>query len=184
VTQSITLRPVEPLDSSKHDRAAFRCGVDVLDRYLQQQARKEVAQNIAQTFVLTSIEEPTRILGYYTLSANRIYIGDLAKELTKRLPKYDDIGVTLLGRFAISDSLQVSSLRLGAHLLMDAKLKAWQASRVVASFGMIVDVLVGEKGDPSGFYLKYDFLPFPDKPKKLFLPMTTIEKTLRACGLI
>ncbi|MBX9879421.1 MAG: hypothetical protein K2Y22_13250 [Candidatus Obscuribacterales bacterium] len=184
MTDKITLNPTEPLDADKHDRSAFSCGVAALDLYLKQQARKEADQNIAQTFVLTSKKEPGKILGYYSLSANRIKISDLPKELTKRFPRYDDIGVTLLGRFAVDKSAQRGRLRLGEHLLTDAKLKSWQASCMVASFGMIVDVLVAEKGDPTDFYLKYDFVAFPDKTNKLYLPMLTIERTLRASGLI
>lgn len=182
--EKITLKPTEPLDPDKHDRASFTCGVAALDRYLWQQARKEAQQNISQTFVLTSKEEPQKILGYYSLSSNRIRIDDLPMELTKKLPRYDDIGVTLMGRFAVIDSLQRGDLRLGEHLLTDAKLKAWCASQVVASFAMIVDVLVAEKGDPTGFYLKYDFVAFSDKVNSLYLPMITIEKTLRAGGVI
>jgi hypothetical protein len=52
------------------------------------------------------------------------------------------------------------------------------------SFAIVVDVLTGEKGDPTGFYMNYDFMPFADNPKKLFLPMKTVEQTLRQAGLI
>lgn len=184
MARQVDLRPTEPINAERHDREAFFCGVDSLDRYLKQQARKEAEQNIAQTFVLTTCERTDRILAYYTLSANRIKIYDLAVEMRKKLPKYEDVGVTLLGRFAVCSEAQRSGLRLGEHLLTDAKLKSWQAARVVASFGMIVNVLVSEKGDPTGFYLKYDFKSFPDNPKKLYLPMISIQKTLAACGLI
>lgn len=182
--EKITLKYTEPLDPGKHDRASFTCGVAALDRYLWQQARKEAEQNISQTFVLTSKEAPQRILGFFSLSSNRIRTDDLPKELTNKLPGYDNIGVTLMGRFAVIDSFQRGNLRLGEHLITDAKLKVWRASRMVASFGMVVDVLVAERGDPTSFYLKYDFVAFPDTVNKLYLPMITIEKTLRAEGLI
>ncbi len=182
-----TLKPTELLDVNKHDREAFCSGVSVLDRYIKEQARKEAERNISQTFVLTCIEKPSKILGYYSLSSNRIQTDDLPKELSKKLPKYGGMGVTLLGRFAIDEtyqSKQKTNLRLGEHLLTDSKLKSWQVSRVVASYALIIDVLIGEKGDPTDFYKKYDFVPFPDHANKLYLPMTKIEKTLQMSGLI
>ncbi len=182
-----TLKPTELLDVNKHDRDAFCSGISALDTYIKQQARKEAEKNIAQTFILTSAEQPSKILGYYTLSSNHVQTDDLPKELSKKLPKYDSIGVTLLGRFAIDEtyqSKQKTNLRLGEHLLADAKLKSWQASRVVASYALIVDLLVTEKSNPTGFYKKYDFVLFPDQVNKLYLPMTIIEKTLRLSGLI
>lgn len=187
MSAKITLGPTELLNVRKHNREAFSCGVADLDRYLKQQARKEAEHNISQTFVLTAVNEPSEILAYYSLSSNRIQINDLPKELSKRLPKYESIGVTLLGRFAVDEAYQRNQqpdLRLGEHLLTDAKLKAWKASRMVASYAMIVDVLITEKGDPTNFYTRYDFLPFSDKPNQLYLPMATIEKSLRLSNLV
>jgi len=63
-------------------------------------------------------------------------------------------------------------------------LRSWQASKTVASFGLVVDVLTGEKGDPTGFYVKYDFRPFPEDATKLILPMSAIEKSLKILRLI
>ena len=183
----IILSPTELFDVRKHNREVFSCGITDLDRYLKQQARKEAEQNISQTFVLTSLNEPSRILAYYSLSSNRVQIDDLPKELSKRLPEYENVGVTLLGRFAVDEAYQYDQrpeLHFGEHLLTDAKLKVWKASRVVASYAMIVDVLITEKGDPTNFYIRYDFLPFPDKSNQLYLPMTTIEKSLRKGNLI
>jgi hypothetical protein len=182
-----TLKLTELLDINKHDREAFCSGVSALDVYIKEQAKKEADRNIAQTFVLTCVEKPSKILGYYSLSSNRIQTDDLPKELSKKLPKYGSVGVTVLGRFAIDEKYQnkhKTNLRLGEHLLTDAKLKSWQVSRVVASYALIVDLLIAEKGDPTGFYKKYDFVPFPDHANKLYLPMTIIEKTLRIAGLI
>jgi hypothetical protein len=179
-----TLKATEPLNTNKHDRKDFSSGVVKLDTYLWQQADKESKQNISQTFVLTSHEKPNSIMGYYTLSASSIQIDNLPDEIAIRLPKYKHVGVTLLGRFAIAEQFQKKGLKLGEHLLVDAKLKTWKASQVVASFALVVDILTAEKGDPTDFYLKYDFIAFPKTNNKLYLPMKTIERMLKANGLI
>jgi len=182
VSEPLTLQPTELLDPHKHDRNSFKCGVKELDHFLWERARKESDLNLSKTFVLTTAEHPEAILGYYTLSPKHITTSDLPNELTKRLPRYNEIGVTLLGRFAIAEQFQRRGLGLGGHLLTDAKHRVWNLS--TNSFGLLVDVLIGEKGDPTDFYLGYDFQPFPDNRTKLFLPMKTIERTLREAGLI
>lgn len=175
------------LDTSIHDRTKFCSGVSELDDFLKTKARKEADSNLNKTFVLTLEENPSEIVGYYTLSGKQINISDLPTQITKKLPKYNSIGATLLGRFAVDEKYQSSTCpgqKIGSLLLNDAKLRAWNASKSVGSFALVVDVLVGEKGDPTGFYLKYDFIQFQDDQSKLFLPMSTIEKTLQSAGLI
>lgn len=185
--ERLTLIKPELLDTTKHNRAAFSCGVSELDIFIREKARREAEQSLNKTFVLTSKEFPTEIIGYYTLSPKHIKTADLPAALTRKLARYSDIGVTLLGRFAIAEKYQRDrrkDLRLGELLLNDAKLRAWRASQDVGSYALIVDVLIGEKGDPTRFYLRYDFLQMPDKPTQLYLPMKTIEKTLRDSRLI
>lgn len=180
MTASLRLHATVLLDANKHDRGKFSSGVSELDNFLHQRARKESELNFSKTFVLTAEELPGRIVGYYTISPKHINTFDLPADLTRRLPKYNELGVTLLGRFAIDE--EFSGKGIGAHLLTDIKLKVWNLS--TGSFGIVVDVLIGEKGDPTAFYLKFDFIRFPDTEKKLFLPMKTIEQTLKKAGLI
>lgn len=103
-----------------------------------------------------------------------------------RKPNYKAIGTTLMGKLAVAEDGQKEKcrLRLGEHLLIDAMRTAWLASQRVASYALVVDILIGEKGDPTGFYTKNSFIPFQDNPARLFLPMTTIEQTLRARNII
>ena len=178
----LTLLPTELLDPLKHDREAFRSGVKELDLFLHQKARKEADHNLSKTFVLTASDPPRQILGYYTISPKHINTTDLPSELTRKLPRYNELGVTLLGRFAIAEAYQQGDFGLGRHLLTDVKYRVWNLA--TGSFAIVVDVLMGEKGDPTGFYLKYDFMPFVDNQKKLFLPMKTVERTLRDANLI
>lgn len=92
---------------------------------------------------------------------------------------------TLLGRLAVAEKYQGNKdLRVGEKLLVDAMFKTYNASRNVASFGMIVDVLAGEKGDPTCFYEKYGFLKCAATPGKMYLPMKTIEQILKAAELV
>jgi hypothetical protein len=88
--------------SSQHDRAAFSCEVEPLDRYLKQQASQDVRKRVAVTYVLVPAGNPSRIAGYYTLCADSIPTGNLPDDVIKqlRLPHYDRIPATLIARMA------------------------------------------------------------------------------------
>ena len=157
---------IKPL-KSHHDRTGFSCGVPALDTYLQRQARQDLERKLAAVFVLTS--DGKRISGFYTLSAHSILAADLPEGHAKKLPRFP-LPVTLLGRMGVSQDLQ--GQRLGEFLLMHALERAWIGSQQVASWAVVVDAKSGARD----FYLRYDFVPLPSQPDRLFLPMTTIEK--------
>lgn len=160
----------EPLDKRKHDRAAFACGNESLDRYLKQQASQDIEKRVAAVVVLTP--DGKTIAGYYTLSQYAIDLVRLPKEVVKdlKLPKYPEVPATLLGRLARSTAFQGQGL--GELLLMGALKRALEQSRSVASMAVVVDA-IDEKA--SAFYREYGFMEFPDRRDRLFLPMTTIE---------
>jgi predicted GNAT family N-acyltransferase len=157
---------VEPLESH-HDRAAFSCGVVELDRYFHHQAGQDRKRDLAVAFILTS--DGKTIAGFYTLSQHSIQIADLPEGQAKKLPPLP-IGVTLLGRMAMSQGLQGQGL--GEFLLMDALKRAWILSQQIASWAVVVDAKAGARE----FYLKYEFVPMPSNPDRLFLTMKTIKR--------
>ena len=179
------INAIEPI-TRKHDRKSFASGVAKLDNYLRDRAIGDTEKNISRVFVLTLKERPEAIIGYYSLSSLLVPVDGLPEKISKALPNYKTIGTTLMGKLAVAENWQADKcgLRLGEYLLLDAMRSTWLASQHVASFALVVDVLVGEKGDPTGFYTKNGFIPFQDNHARLFLPMTTIEKTLRANSII
>ena len=77
---------IEPL-GNQHDRVAFSCGVEPLDRYFKQQAGQEARRHVANCFVGIDRNENT-IGGYYTLSATAVIFDELPDEFKKKLPRY------------------------------------------------------------------------------------------------
>ncbi len=124
-------------------------------------------RNLAAVFVLTS--DGKTIAGFYTLSAHSIHAAELPDELTGKLPRFP-LPVALLGRMAVSQSSHGQGF--GEFILMHALERAWLGSQQVASWAVVVDAKLGART----FYLKYDFVPLPLKPDRLFLPMKTIER--------
>jgi predicted GNAT family N-acyltransferase len=158
----------EPL-GQKHDRSAFSCGVEILDKYLQKQASQDAKKHAAAPFVLTP--DGKTIAGYYTLSQYAIDLGDVPEEVAKKLPKYPAVSATLLGRLAVGNNFRGKGL--GVKLLMDALYRSLKPSKQAASTGVVVDA----KSEVAlAFYRKYGFIELPKVNRRLFLPMGTIEK--------
>ena len=151
-----------------HDRNAFSCGSFALDRYLQQQARQDADKRAAAPFVLT--EPPAaRVLGFYTLSALLVSVSELPETLAKKLPRYPQLPVTLLGRLAVDQSLKGKGL--GQFLLMDALRRSLDASAGIAAMAVVVDA---KDEAAASFYRRFGFTPLQQQPGRLFLAMTVI----------
>jgi GNAT superfamily N-acetyltransferase len=161
---------VEPL-GDQHARAAFRCGTEALDRSLHRQARQDQERRVAVIHVAVPLDQATVVAAFYTLSATAVRLQSVPAEVAKKLPRYPDVPATLLGRLAVGQDHQRHGL--GEHLLIDALRRSMHASRTIGSVAVIVDA----KDDRAkGFYLHYGFIPLPEQPARLFLPMKTIER--------
>jgi GNAT superfamily N-acetyltransferase len=153
--------------SASHDKAGFSCGNQILDNYIQKQARQDIKGKVAVCFVLS--DDNRIIKGYYTLSNSSIPRSHIPEVLLKNLPKYKDLPVTLLGRLAIDK--RFTGQGLGSLLLIDALKRCYDTSvNSIASMAVIVDPIDRHAVD---FYLKYGFISLPDS-KRMFLSMTTI----------
>ena len=166
--QDARLCRIEPL-GERHSRAAFSCGVEVLDRYLQKQAGQDVSKHIAAAFVITP--DGVTIAGFYTLSAHVVSLGELPENVSKRLPRYPNVPATLLGRLAVSREFQGGGP--GELLSIDALKRVLLSTREIASAVVVVDAKVERARE---FYLRHDFIRLPLQPNRLFYPVRTIEK--------
>ncbi len=158
-----------------HDRAAFTCGVEVLDDYLRRQASQDQLRKFSACHVAvdaaTPAGTPTAILGYYTLSTYGIRPGELPADMTRRLPRYPVVPAALLGRLAVACSHR--GMRLGEHLLIDALARVLRLSKDIAVHAIVVDALDSTAAD---FYASYCFQRFPGEPLRLFRSLATVAR--------
>jgi len=158
---------IEPLQKS-HGREAFSCGHVVLDRYLQHQARQDAQSQVAAVFV--AVRPPnSKVLGFYSLSASNIHLGDLPPELVRKLPRYPHLPVTLLGRLAIDQACKGQGL--GQFLLLDALYRSLQAAASIAAMAVVVGA---RDAAAAAFYQGYGFVQLSASEGRLFLPMKTV----------
>jgi len=151
--------------NNEHRRKQFDCGESSLNSYLQQYARQNIKHHINKVFVATPVDFPSIIAGYYTLSAGGISVADLPQTLKQRLPNYP-VPIALLGRLAVDKNYQGQGL--GSILLVDAIQRVEQVSEILAVYAVVVDAL---NTTAAGFYQQFGFIPFPEKPLRLFLPL-------------
>jgi ribosomal protein S18 acetylase RimI-like enzyme len=147
-----------------HDRSTFTSGSLPLDRYLREQATQDIRRRVAACFVALS-EEP-RIAGYYTLASASMLLSDLPSAAAKKLPRYPTLPAVRMGRLAIDKKFQGRGL--GSALLADALERA--ARSEIASYALLVDA---KDEAAAAFYRHHGFIPFPDMPRTLFLPLAT-----------
>jgi GNAT superfamily N-acetyltransferase len=166
---------IEPLDVSRHDRAAFSCGESSLDNYIRSNARKDVQANVAACYIIRPQSEVSVIAGYYTLNACSVPLEGISAKVAKTARNYTVVPGMLIGRLAVDQHFQ--GQKLGQVLLLDALKNVWLVHYQVGVKLVIVDALHEQA---AGFYAKYGFEALQDQPLRLYLPVATIEDALRS----
>ena len=156
---------VEELDPKRHDRAGFECGVEPLNRYLKTLAVQHRAKGIATSFVLVDPAQPTRILGYYSLSAATLAFERLADSDRKGLPAYP-IPAVRIGRLA--SSISARGTGIGELLLQNAVKRTLQAR---GTLGVCAIVVEAKDASAEAFYRRYGFRLCDVQSRQLYLPL-------------
>lgn len=153
-----------------HDRQAFSCGREPLDRYLKETAKGHLAKGISVTRVLVERNSapPKRILGYFTLTT----IVAEAKnwpDAAKGLPQMP-VPVVLLGRLATDQEFQGRGI---ARLLIAAAREIAATSlQGTGGIGLAVDAAEEEV---VALYEKYNFKRIAKDSLRLFLPTASLR---------
>lgn len=158
---------------SLHDRGAFDCGDEALNRFLKQQARQDQDRHVSVCWVLPHAENANIIRGYYTLSAYSVRLTDLPANLIRKLPRYPHVPAALLGRLAVDKGCQGQGL--GEHLMLDAMDKVLTHS---GSMGTVMLVVDAEYEKSAAYYQEHGFIAFPSAPRRLFMHLDTIARAL------
>lgn len=156
---------VELLDPGRHERAGFFCGEPTLERYLREQAAQHHRAGIATTHVLVAEEQPSRILGYYTLSAAQLLLEDVQERDRRRLPRYP-VPAVRMGRLAVASGEQGKGH--GGLLLAHAVARCLALRKELGVRVLLVDAL---NEAAARFYEAYGFRRTADNAHTLYLPL-------------
>lgn len=147
------------LDPARHELGSFDCGDERQNEFLQRQALTQERFDLARVYVLTDALVPSRVLGYYTLSA--ISLGGGGSAIAA-----PPLPALRLGRLALDRGLQ--GRNLGALLLADAVLRSAEAADIMPVFAL----LAAPRDEPEeAWYEGYGFRRFADQAGTLFLPL-------------
>jgi len=152
-----------------HDRSRFDCGNDKLNQYLKRIARQHLNKGISRTFVLIDDNIPTEILGFFTLAFCEIIIEKLPRKYAKKYPSRAP--AAKLARLAVAKKRQRQGF--GAHMMVNAIERIISVSENLGIIGFFVDAKTGEA---KAYYEQFGFIPLPDNPLELFLPLDTLRQ--------
>jgi predicted N-acetyltransferase YhbS len=158
---------IEPLDTARHRREEFACESPELTDFLRKRARKEMVARASACFVLVAADDPGRIVGYYTLSQTAVTLRQIPEALARKLPRYPELGATLLGRLARDDAWRGEGI--GSLLLIDALRRS---ARLSDEAGAVVVVTDPKDQRARDFYGEHGFQPLDDR--RMFMPMKEI----------
>ena len=154
--------------SDSHNRSAFDCGVESLNRYLWQQATQDIRRNVTTVYVATTGAE---VAGYYSLANTGVSLSILPDIMQKKMPRYQTLPAVLLGRLAVD--LRHRGRRLGAGLLSDAFILSLTSPLAWALF--LTDAL---DDSAAAFYRRFGFRSLKDNPNHLYITRQEIVKAV------
>lgn len=175
---------------------AFSSGMASIDRYIKNQAAREMVNHVSLVFVLT--EGNNVIRAYYSLSGISVIFAELPEKVQKKLPSYPQMSATLLGRLGVDRNYSAElqnrlgeKPRLGEFLLVDAQEKTLQGAMTTSGAAlMVVDAerptdeeLAAGIRDPITFYPDYGFAPLSSNERRFFKLTRVIESEFAEAGL-
>jgi len=156
---------------SSHDRSAFRCGNDRIDRYFRETVTQDVRRGYAKCFVAVETETG-RLAGFYTLTSSSIPLTEIPHDSRKKLPRYPTVPTVLIGW--LGRHVDFKGRDLGEKLLLDAIRTI--AAAPIASHAIIVDAIDDAAAE---FYSGYGFVSLAAAhASRMYLPVATALKAV------
>ena len=144
---------IEPL-TRDHNRKAFDCGNEEVNRFLREKAMQDQERDLSRTMVLINPDEsPKRIIGYHTLVMTQVKQEEIPNDrprITRGIP------VILLGQHGVDHKYQGQGL--GDLLLMDVQARTTEISQKVGIRALMLDA---RNELLAVWYEKHDFFRFP-----------------------
>ena len=166
---------IEPLDPTRHDRAAFSCGIRQVDNFFRRTANKLAKADNVRTFVMVGLKG--ELIGFYAVNAHAVDYTDLPDRFDRDRPAHGGIPAAYISMIGVDSRYQGRGY--GGDLLVDYLARLARAADVLGIAVVLLDVL--DCGDPEkvakrlALYTSYGFEPLPSNGLRLFLPMATVR---------
>ncbi|NEP14611.1 MAG: GNAT family N-acetyltransferase [Symploca sp. SIO2C1] len=157
--------------SKIHARKGFDCGKTALNQFLQRTARQHIQKGLSRTFVLVDDEQPSVIIGFFTLSLCEVRVECLPPRWAKKYPSI--VPGVKLARLAVSLDWQRQGI--GSILLIEAMKRALVIAENAGVIGLFVDA---KDISAKAYYERYGFEGTKERPLLLFLPLSSLGRAL------
>lgn len=162
------LNPPVPLNGD-HRVEDFECGKPPLDEFLKRHAFDKQSAMLSRTYVVT-VDAGPEVVGYYTLAHVSVTQDETPKKLGRGMPS--SIPAILMARFAVDRRFQGHGL--GRSLFTDAVRRTWAVmERGPAPVRLFV--VDAKDEEAARFYARFDMIPSPQSPMRLFLSYKTLR---------
>lgn len=158
--------------SRQHDRKSFDCGNADLNAFLHSYARQSHVSGGAKTFVAVPVDDPTRVLGFYSVGPASLRYADTPDAARKGLARHD-VPVFRLARLAVDQTLHGRGL--GGALLVAAGKRCMAVAEQVGGVGLLIDA---KDVRAANWYRSYGALRLEDRPLNLILTFATLRQAL------
>jgi len=150
--------------SRNHHRAGFDCGVEELNRFIRNTARRQDERHLVRTTVLVDVDHLERILAYYSTAPCEI-----APPPGVRAWKNYPYPIPVLRMARLASDLSVQGRGFGELALLAAIEDAATISRgFTAIGGLVVDA---KDQRAAAFYEKFGFVRIEEGGLQLFMPI-------------
>jgi ribosomal protein S18 acetylase RimI-like enzyme len=167
---------IEPFDPSRHDRAAFSCGVEQVDNYFQKTANKLAKADNVRLYVMVAPDGT--VIGFYALNAHSVHFTDLPAKFARSRPSHGNIPAAYISMIGRDQKFRGGSY--GGDLLVDALRRIAVAADAIGVAVVMLDVV--DCGDQDrvarrkALYESYGFQSLASNPLRMYLPVSTVRK--------
>lgn len=166
---------IEPFDPERHDRAAFSCGVELVDNYFQKTANKLARADNVRLYVM--VDPAGTVIGFHALNAHAVHFADLPAKFARTRPSHGSIPAAYISMIGRDQKFRGGGY--GGDLLVDALRRIAVAADAIGVAVVMLDVL--DCGEPdrvarrTALYESYGFQPIASNPLRMFLPVSVVR---------
>jgi ribosomal protein S18 acetylase RimI-like enzyme len=167
---------IEPLDRARHDRAAFSCGVERVNNFLQKTCARHQDEDHTRVRV-ACLDDSNIIIGFHALNSHSIDATKLPESARKKMPSYPTISAIYLSVVGVHENHQNSGI--GSFLMADAFRTAVKVADLIGSHLLVLDAL-NERA--AALYRKLNFVDLPGHAPRMIIRMAQVRKAVHAAG--
>lgn len=167
---------IQPFDPKTHDRAAFSCGVPQIDNYLKLTAKKGSKADVIRVWVV--LDANNSIVGFYDINMHAADVKDMPEAYKKKAGRHGMLPAAFIAMIGVDESQQGNGI--GSALVADSLSRIARVSDEIGACIIILDVF--DDGDQGAvarrktYYEEFGFIPLPDQPLRLFMPVQTARE--------